>query len=237
LKLAGVEPPYIMVGHSFGGLVVRRFATDYPGEVAGLVLVDSMRPEDWPPANSARQAHLDRGVRLAGMGVPIARLGLARLAITSQLCRSGNISRFLSRAAGDGGLHVLDRIVCEVGKMPREVWPVIAAHWSAPGFYRGLGAHLRAVPETVREMLAAPPIEGIPIVLLSAGNADPLSEEELRNIGPAARQIVAEQSGHWIHLDEHDLVLNCIGEMVEQVQSMRAGAGFVAVHDEAASHA
>jgi pimeloyl-ACP methyl ester carboxylesterase len=235
LRLAGVPPPYVMVGHSFGSLVVRRFAADYPGEVAGLVLVDSMRPEEWPPASSVRQAHLDRGIRLAGMGIPVARFGLARLATTSQLCRSGKTSRLLSSAAGDGGVRVLDRIACEVGKMPPEVWPVVAAHWSAPAFYRGLRAHLRAVPETVREMLAAAPVEGIPIVLLTAGNAEPLTAEELRRIGPGARQIIAAESGHWVHLDQHELVLTCIRDMVEEVRSMQKGStDLVAAGNEAA---
>src|ERR1700722_8332790 len=49
LKLAGIPPPYVLVGHSFGGLIVRRFALLYPDEVAGAVLVDPMRCDEWPP--------------------------------------------------------------------------------------------------------------------------------------------------------------------------------------------
>ncbi|WP_432540660.1 alpha/beta fold hydrolase [Kineococcus sp. SYSU DK002] len=45
LRRSGCEPPYVLVGHSMGGLFVREFALDHPGEVAGLVLVDA-RPED-----------------------------------------------------------------------------------------------------------------------------------------------------------------------------------------------
>jgi pimeloyl-ACP methyl ester carboxylesterase len=41
LKDASLPGPYILVGHSLGGLYVRRFAARFPGEVAGLVLVDS----------------------------------------------------------------------------------------------------------------------------------------------------------------------------------------------------
>lgn len=37
----GVKPPYVLVGHSYGGLLLRSFAGLYPGEVAGLVFVDS----------------------------------------------------------------------------------------------------------------------------------------------------------------------------------------------------
>jgi pimeloyl-ACP methyl ester carboxylesterase len=43
---AKIKPPYILVGHSFGGVNMRMFATEYQNEVCGLVLVDST-PEDY----------------------------------------------------------------------------------------------------------------------------------------------------------------------------------------------
>jgi hypothetical protein len=46
LTAARVEPPFVLVGHSYGGMVVREFARLYPGDVAGLVLLDaSSEPE------------------------------------------------------------------------------------------------------------------------------------------------------------------------------------------------
>ena len=41
LEAAGERPPYVLVGHSLGGLYVQAYAARYPSEVAGLVLVDS----------------------------------------------------------------------------------------------------------------------------------------------------------------------------------------------------
>ncbi|HYB61136.1 MAG TPA: alpha/beta hydrolase [Methylomirabilota bacterium] len=44
LKAANVHPPYILVGHSLGGMNMRLYAYSYPGEVVGLILVDSSSP-------------------------------------------------------------------------------------------------------------------------------------------------------------------------------------------------
>jgi pimeloyl-ACP methyl ester carboxylesterase len=40
LAAAGLKPPYLLVGHSFGGFPVRLYAAAYPDEVAGMVLAD-----------------------------------------------------------------------------------------------------------------------------------------------------------------------------------------------------
>jgi pimeloyl-ACP methyl ester carboxylesterase len=40
LGLAGIEGPYLLVGHSLGGLLVRAFAQHFPDDVVGLVLID-----------------------------------------------------------------------------------------------------------------------------------------------------------------------------------------------------
>src|SRR5215210_8856488 len=41
---AGIEGPYVLVGHSFGGLYMQTYAARYPDEVAGVTLVDSSQP-------------------------------------------------------------------------------------------------------------------------------------------------------------------------------------------------
>jgi pimeloyl-ACP methyl ester carboxylesterase len=45
LHTAGIDGPYVLVGHSLGGLFVRMYASEHPQDVAGVVLVDSVHPD------------------------------------------------------------------------------------------------------------------------------------------------------------------------------------------------
>ena len=61
LREAGIAPPYVLVGHSLGGALVRLFAGRYPDEVAGLVLVDpAMEGFFRRAAVEAPRAYLDQ---------------------------------------------------------------------------------------------------------------------------------------------------------------------------------
>ena len=66
LKDRDIKPPYILVGHSLGGLNVQYFAKKYPQEVVGVVLVDTSHPKDFedtsliPKSQIKAFAHLDR---------------------------------------------------------------------------------------------------------------------------------------------------------------------------------
>jgi pimeloyl-ACP methyl ester carboxylesterase len=66
---AGVGPPYVVVGHSYGGFISRLFAARYPKETAGLVLVDSSHEDEIKPyrryyGNSPEGDWVDGGDRI-----------------------------------------------------------------------------------------------------------------------------------------------------------------------------
>lgn len=46
LSEVNLHPPYILVGHSLGGLYANLFARQYPDEIAGVVLLDSSHPQE-----------------------------------------------------------------------------------------------------------------------------------------------------------------------------------------------
>jgi len=195
--------------------------------VSGVVLVDPMRCEDWPPLNPSKQSQLELGRRLIRYAQPIAVCGLTRLAVTSLFRRTKKKNKIAGNLAGatvSGGRHVISRITDEVGKMPREVWPVVAAHWSRPSFYEGMRRHIDSIPDTVKEMDQAQPIREIPVMVLTPGKSKPLSTECLSRIGDNVQQVIAPASEHWIHLDEPDLVIGSIREMVTAAATERIAA-------------
>lgn len=77
LKNGAVPSPYILVGHSMGGLLVRRFARAYPDLVAGVVLVDS--PDELVIFRDSIRSFYAQGMRMQRVLGVFARVGLLRL--------------------------------------------------------------------------------------------------------------------------------------------------------------
>jgi pimeloyl-ACP methyl ester carboxylesterase len=62
LAAVGLQPPYLLVGHSLGGLSVNLFARTHPAEVAGVVLLEATAPED-VAAMATHEHAIQRGLR------------------------------------------------------------------------------------------------------------------------------------------------------------------------------
>jgi pimeloyl-ACP methyl ester carboxylesterase len=104
LDRAGEPPPYVLVGHSFGALVVRLFAARHPELTAGLVFVDPAHPEDWLYPSPVEQANIARGRRLCAQGARAARFGIAR--VVGALAGAGALlpARAVAHLVSRGGL-------------------------------------------------------------------------------------------------------------------------------------
>ena len=81
LQRGQVSGPYVLAGHSFGGLYVLTFAARYPDEVAGMVLIDSTAPAPRvaAAASSGDRTSYDVTGRVSALVSSSARLGLGRL--------------------------------------------------------------------------------------------------------------------------------------------------------------
>ena len=80
LELAGIDPPYVLVGHSLGGIYARVYNAHYPGEVVGMALVDATHPDNWVPQGESIQALQ----AMASVSTVLARVGLMRLFFAGQ---------------------------------------------------------------------------------------------------------------------------------------------------------
>jgi pimeloyl-ACP methyl ester carboxylesterase len=220
LEAARIPKPCILVGHSFGGLLVRAYAAKYPAEVAALVLVDPLAPREWLNASPAHVRMLRLGVKLSRRGAWLARIGVVRAALALLMSGGRLVPKLVARASSGRGESVISRIVGEVRKMPPETWPMVRAHWCEPKSFLGMAAYLESLPRSAAQAAELSVPAMIPMTVLSASNSTPEQLEEREAIArrsPRGRHIVARKSGHWIQLDEPELVVEAIREAIGEM--------------------
>jgi pimeloyl-ACP methyl ester carboxylesterase len=219
LDRAAEPPPYLLVGHSFGGLVMRIFAARHRAETAGLVLVDPAHPEDWVIPAPKEQARIDRGVRLCRHGALAARLGLAR--VVSALVGSGALTpaRVLVERFTRGDFTARDEdILAPMWKLPPAARGPLRFFWTQPKFYEALGSQIDTIGTSARETLEAARGRYGDLPLVTISSTDPgghrlRQQAALAALSSRGRHVEAPHSSHWVPLDEPDLVAAIIEEV------------------------
>lgn len=220
LDSAHIAPPYVLVGHSFGGLIIRAFARAYRKDVAGLVFVDTLHPEEWLNLSPEQRRMLRGGVFLSRVGAGLAHLGVVRLCLALLSGGAPGAPRRFSRVFGPTAAALLERIVGEVQKLPAGVLPSVQAHWSNPRAFRGMAQHLAALPLCSEQIANEPDSFGdLPLTVLSATTRNPrwlAADAALAEASSRGRHIVSARAGHWLHLDDPSLVTDAIRAIVNQ---------------------
>jgi pimeloyl-ACP methyl ester carboxylesterase len=220
LERTNVPPPFVLVGHSYGGLVAQLYISRYPDEVAGMVLVDSAHAKDWANVSEGERARLEMGIRLCRRGASVARFGVGR--VVSSLVGVGALAaaRGLTSVMSGGvlsGQH--EEILAPVLRLPPEVRPLLRRMWIRPEFFEAVGSQMARICDDAAELLK----EGdrgygnTPLVVLSSSNPEPgreLDQERLAARSTRGTHLIARQSGHWIPLDEPELVIQAVRDVV-----------------------
>jgi pimeloyl-ACP methyl ester carboxylesterase len=202
------EPgPYVLAAHSFGGYIARIFASRYRESVAGIVLLDPSH-EDETMAGPVAQP---RGLRLRDLTDAIPALGVARL----------------------------KRLYQGPTKAPpplQSMPPLFAQRYTVASSIEQLRSERNefdSLALTFNEVRAAPFPRETPLTVITAlyhrspsgsGPAPPplmppIHREvqiRLSKESASGRQIIAEHSGHFIYLDEPDLVAGAVLELVQK---------------------
>jgi pimeloyl-ACP methyl ester carboxylesterase len=155
LANARVEGPYVLVGHSIGGIYVRQFAVDYPEEVAGMVLVDSAHPHQYDRYPDMREVNKNY-LQLSSAFPTLARLGLFRLYFAS-----------------GGEIDFADM------KEPQK--SEIKTIWSSPEYFESQHAEAIAAPEIYGSGQKLGRLGNFPLLVISAGKNAPMGWPELQS--------------------------------------------------------
>ena len=103
LERTAIPPPYVLVGHSFGGLTMPLFAARYPQQTAGVVLVDPVAPAEWNPPSEQDRKRAEIGATVARRAALLCRIGVIRFVVfllTSGATKlAGRLVRLIGREA------------------------------------------------------------------------------------------------------------------------------------------
>jgi pimeloyl-ACP methyl ester carboxylesterase len=199
LRRADVPGPYVLVGHSLGGLPVRVFTHEYPSDVVGVVLIDSMSPSSAKSSDSGIPAQSDAPSIVDWLvdwlvTLP-ARTGVLRL-LAGPLQLNAGLSPHVANA------------YTAVSVTPRSLQARID---------EGKG-----MPESLTEAGAVKSFGAVPLIVLSLGVIPGKDQDwqrmqtELLELSSKSQQLFADKRGHSIQLDQPEAAVDAIEMMVEQ---------------------
>lgn len=193
LQNASIPGPYVMVGHSLGGLEVRVFVHDYASETAGVVLIDSMSPRQFIPSQIETQPQTGTSSQPFSLPALLARFGIVRL-----LARPLGI---MPSVPLDGNAYY-SRLV-------------------RPQSAQALTNESQGMQAAGAQASAVKTFGDLPLIVLTAKrNTIPGWQEwqaELLQLSSHSQQLFA-QSDHNIHFEAPDAAVGAILQMVRQVR-------------------
>jgi len=213
LAHADLPGPYVLVGHSLGGLIVRIFQQQCPDQVAGLVLVDPVARVEWREPTKQRRRLLAQGVALSRRGAFLARTGVVRFALNLLLRGSQKVPTLLAKTFAGSASGVTSRLTGEIRKIPREHWPVIAANWSEERAFRTMANYLENLPLSASQLDETLNLGNLPVAVLSAAtaSAEVIAEHQHdASLSTQGEHLIVPGTGHWVNLDAPEVIAEVV---------------------------
>ncbi len=189
LQNAQIPGPYVMVGHSLGGLDVRIFVHDYPSEVVGVVLVDAMNPKQITQSPATEPQPQPFSIQAA-----LARVGVARLLVKLPV---------LAPATPPG----------QEAYYPLYIRP--QTFQTTDNEYQGVPAS--GVQAAVVNSFGDLPLIVL-TAKLNDFPGWPEWQSELLQLSSNSQHMFAENSGHNVQVDEPQVAVEAILQMVQQAR-------------------
>jgi pimeloyl-ACP methyl ester carboxylesterase len=221
LQTADIVAPYIVVGHSRGGIFVRHFYQQFPNEVQGMVLIDSTHEN--APLRSLPYVGNDYKWQKAQMilGVFLARVGILRLTGLTDAARQHPPllpDVILAKTAVQNRTATARAFANEIFVSQREGLDPATPH---PASLGNLPLIALTASESIDVDLARQEAENDHT---SVDNAVALARLELSNqqalaaLSSKSRHVVVEDSGHYIMWDQPLVVIDAVVELVAAVR-------------------
>ena len=217
LRAAGIAPPYILVGSSYGGANVQLYAYRHPDEVQGLVLVDAQHDDETERLDRASQGKLKQLYAMqAGMMEQCA-----------QAARTGfdaGSAAFGACTGGTGGIHDRALAAARLAVLRSPVYWQAALAENAG--YDASGAELKRARRSFGDLPLVVLTRGVspyavpgrpPSALNKATEAEHLAmQKELAALSSRSTHRVVAGAGHIIQEDRPEAVVEAVDRILEQ---------------------
>jgi len=219
-----IPRPYVLVGHSFGGYILRVYAQHFSGELAGVILVDPLTPEEWTDPTTAQRWQLRRGVWFSRAGAVLGSLGVIRFCLWLLQRGSSGAPRSVLGAFGSKASQTVRRILGELAKLPPPTLRLIRERWSNGKFFWTMARYIQSLPACAAEASCCEIPAHIPVTVISGAHqpADRMVEHKAMAAHSLhGKHIVAAKSAHWIHLDQPELIVEAFREMAVKLNELK----------------
>jgi pimeloyl-ACP methyl ester carboxylesterase len=223
LKRAAIPGPYVLVGHSFGGLTMPLFAARFAEETAGMVLVDPVVPAEWNPPSEHDRKLTRIGAKVCRRAAVLSRIGIIRFVaflLTSGLKKPASyFVRLISRGTPANSGTVSSPWFAA---LPANEKAMAAVFWIQPKFALTIASQLENLPVSAARVGEIDQICDKPVVILSAGDAPEHRRKEHEAMAerlPLGEHVMAKESNHWIMQEEPELVIGAIEKVVKYSRS------------------